>query len=286
MAQAAGVGQVGMYDVFVHGPNRLKKVLSIETSTPRAKAFLDALFATEWFDPTQDSVTARELRAIFAQEPMAEVTRPVVEPALDVLQDLWQLSHLTPSYIGRAAGAAVLLAHGMFENSAVSIVVAALFLPFLPLVLAVSFGLWVRDRALAIQGLRALSVSTILSVAAGAVVGLFHKEPMQFHAFEPPLVCLAISAVIGIAAGLASADDAGRRYLIGVAAAVQYAVFPVWVGICLIHGFPDAATIGTRIGSFAVNIATIAGMATLAYAWAGMRPREISRFQRKRNALG
>jgi hypothetical protein len=36
--------------------------------------------------------------------------------------------------------------------------------------------------------------------------------------------------LVGVAAGLSNADDTGRRYLIGVAAAVQLAIFPVWLG--------------------------------------------------------
>src|SRR5438105_1674937 len=66
------------------------------------------------------------------------LTRPMSEPFPDVIQDLWQLSHLTTSYITRAAAGAVLLATGILDNNAVAIVVAALFLPFLSEVLAVS----------------------------------------------------------------------------------------------------------------------------------------------------
>jgi hypothetical protein len=116
LALAAGVGRVSVYDVFVYGPNQSRKIASVETSTPRAKIFIDALFAAEWFNPAECSITTRELRAILAEQPLREVTRPMVEPALDVLEDLWQLSHVTPSYVGRAAGAAVLIAYGMFEN--------------------------------------------------------------------------------------------------------------------------------------------------------------------------
>jgi uncharacterized membrane protein len=112
----------------------------------------------------------------------------MIEPALDVLEDLWQLSHVTPSYIGRAAGAAVLMAYGMFENSAISIVVAALFLPFLSQVLAISFGLWVRDRGLAKQGLFALCISSVLSIAAGVLMALLHRGPLLFDDFKTPLV--------------------------------------------------------------------------------------------------
>ena len=90
------------------------------------------------------------------------------EPFTDVIQDLWQLSHVTASYVGRAAGGAILLATGIIEDNPIAIVVAALFLPFLAQVLAVSFGMWSRDRRLIFQGLRALLASTVLALAAGA----------------------------------------------------------------------------------------------------------------------
>jgi hypothetical protein len=255
------------------------EVVSAETSTPCAKSFIDGLFSASWFDPEQHSLTARELRAILTHEPLSDITRPMVEPALDVMEDLWQLSHITPSYLGRACSAAILLAYGMFENSAISIVVAALFLPFLSQVLAISFGLWVGDRKLAKQGIVAVCVSAVICVAAGAAVALLYGGPLVFSDFKRPLVSFGISCLIGVAAGLASADDAGRRYLIGVAAAVQYSVFPVWFGICLVRGFPDASVTGERIGTFAVNVATIAAMAAAVYAWAGMRRGEVRRFQ-------
>jgi len=85
--------------------------------------------------------------------------------------------------------------------------------------------------------------------------------------------------LIGLAAGPASTDNSGSRYLIGVAAAVQYSVFPVWFGICLVHGFPDAPLTDQRIGTFAPNVATIATMAVAAYAWTGMRREEVRRFR-------
>src|SRR5204863_4337115 len=164
----------------------------------------------DWFDPKQYSITTRELRAIFSSEHVFELTRPMIEPALDVLEDLWQLNHLTPSFIARATGAALLLAYGMFRNSAIAIVVAALFLPFLAQVLAIGFGLWAGDRHLAKQGVRALSLSTAVSVLGGAVVALLHGGQLAFSEFQSPLVAFAISSVIGVAAGLSSADDAGR----------------------------------------------------------------------------
>lgn len=162
--------------------------------------------------------------------PAREITRPMAEPSIDVFEDLWQLSHVTPSYVGRALGAAILLAYGMMENNPIAIVVAALFLAFMSVVLALSFGLWSEDFGLARQGAVAILVSMIASVAGGALVAAMHGAPMVFQGFEKPPLSFGISAIIGAAAGLSTADDAGRRYLIGVAAAVQYAIFPVWFG--------------------------------------------------------
>src|SRR5260370_14862169 len=149
----------------------------------------------------------------------------MVKPALDGLEDLWQSRQIPPSLVGRAVSAAILLAYGMFENSAISIIAAALFLPFLSQVLAVSLGLGMGERKLARQGIAALGLSTAICIASGAAVALLCKGPLLFSDFKRPLVSFGIACLIGAAAGLASADDAGRRYLIGVAAAVQYSVF-------------------------------------------------------------
>jgi hypothetical protein len=80
--------------------------------------------------------------------------------------------------------------------------------------------------------------------------------PSRFTDFKPLVVSGVISAGIGWVAGLSSADDVGRPYLIAVAAA-QYAMYPVWVGLSLTLGFPDAATqslLGPKIpGLFTSN---------------------------------
>ncbi len=289
VAMTAGLREVTVQDAYVYGPNARRAVVSVSVSTPEAKAFVDALFAADWFDPNQHTITSRELRAIVGRDVLRNVTRPMAEPAIDVLEDLWQLCHVTPSYVARATGAAVLLAYGMLQNSPIAIVVAALFLPFLSDVLACTLGLWSGESALARQGALALTTSTILSIAAGAVVSWVHGGPLGFSDFQRPAVSFAISAVIGVAAGLSSADDAGRRYLIGVAAAVQYAIYPVWIGYGLVHGFPDPAAVGVRLGTFAINLLTIGGTAAVAYAWTGMGREEVHRFRSKitrRRSLG
>src|SRR5262249_55285471 len=139
-------------------------------------------------------------------------------------------------------------------------------LPFLSQVLAVSIGLWSRDWGLVRKGLLALLLSTAMAVAAGALVASLEGGPIRFEDFKGALASFLISAVIGIAAGLSSADDAGRRYLVSVAAAVQFGVFPVWFGAVMVLGAPASQILISRLLSFAINLTTISGMALLAYA--------------------
>jgi hypothetical protein len=109
------------------------------------------------------------------------------------------------------------------------------------------------------------------------LVALATGGPIGFHDFKGPLASFAISTVIGAAAGLSTADDAGRRYLIGVAAAVQFAVFPVWLGAATVIGFPPAHDVAVRIATFFINMATISGSAVAAYAILGLRRDELRR---------
>lgn len=228
LAHKAGITRVTVTEIFVHGPEAERKLISVETSTPKAQAFVSAFLSSPIFSCTNYTLTSREIRAIVDDEALSSLTQPMSEPLPNIAQDLWQLGHVTPSYIARATAGAILLATGIIEDNPVAIVVAALFLPFLAQLLAVSLGLWTRDRQLIGHGLRALFVSTVLAFAAGATVGWLEGGPILFAGFKSPLRSFAISAVIGITAGLSTADDTGRRYLIGVAAAVQLAVFPVW----------------------------------------------------------
>lgn len=282
LAHTAGVERVTVTEVFVHGPDEKRSVVSVETSTPKARAFVDALLASPTFSSIEYTLTSRELRAIVSKDPIETVTRPMSEPFPDVIQDLWQLSHVTPSYLGRAAGGAALLAMGIVEDSPVAIVIAAVILPFLSQVLAVSFGIWSRDRRLVRQGLLALLVSTALAMAAGATVAWIEGGPIRFHGFKGPLSSFCISAIIGTAAGLSSADDAGRRYLIGVAAAVQFAIFPVWFGAALALGLPDGGGLTDKLLSFGINLVAISGSAVLAYALLHLRQGGMSVFRSHR----
>jgi hypothetical protein len=276
----SGISQVSVYDVFVHGPERRRHVVSVECSSPQAKTFLDVLLASPLFDIEECSVSSREVRAIVNATPLAEVTRPMVEPAPDIIEDLWQMSHVTASFAGRAAGGAILLADGVIHNNPISIVVAALFLPFLSQVLAVGFGVWCGDSALIRKGALALLTSAVLGYSVGLAVALVAGGPIGFQDFKGPLASFAISGVIGAAAGLSIADDTGRRYLIGVAAAVQFAIFPVWLGAASVIGLPARAVVVNRLTSFLINIVMISGTAVIAYALLGLKRAELRRLVR------
>jgi hypothetical protein len=266
LALEAGIDRVAVSEVYLPGLDAKRQVVSLETSTPKARAFVEAFLSSADLRGADYSLSSRELRAIVSGEDISSLTRPMSEPFPDVIQDLWQLSHLTISYIARAGAGATLLAMGILDDNAVSIVVAALFLPFLSEILAVSFGLWSRDGRLILHGLKAVAVSAILAFAAGILVAEVQGGPIKFTAFRNPLASFAISAVIGVTAGLSSADDTGRRYLIGVAAAVQLAVFPVWLGAATILGLPPVEIVWARVGSFLINLATISLAAVAAFA--------------------
>ncbi len=283
LALKAGITQAVMYPVFAYGPNRTKEVVSAETSTPLAKKFADSVLTSSWFDSTECSLSSRELRAIVTDAHPHDITQPMLEPPINVFEDLWQLSHVTISYTARALAGAILLGYGMLQNDPIIIVVAALFLPFLSQVLAVSFGAWAGDLGLARQGGKALLVSTIASILGGVTVTLLHGPPMLFHSFGSPLASFALSVVIGITAGFITADDAGRRYLIGVAAAVSYGIFPVWFGFCLVQGFPDRSVTTARIATFGINVGTITVFALIGYLLLDIKRKDVRGFIRQRS---
>src|SRR5579871_1180538 len=266
LAHASGIERVAVSDVHIDGPNLRHKVVSVETSTPNARLFVEALLSSPVLSVVEYSLTSRELRAIVDRSDLAEMTRPMSEPFPDVIQDLWQLSHVTASYVGRAVAGGILLATGIIDDNAIAIVVAALFLPFLAEVLAVSFGVWSRDRRLILRGTGALMTSTVLAFLGGLVVASIAGGRVRFAGFKSPLASFAISAVIGITAGLSNADDTGRRYLIGVAAAVQLAIFPTWLGAAAVIGLPRRAILDERLLSFAINLVTIAATTVISYA--------------------
>jgi hypothetical protein len=255
------------------------EVVEVAGSTPTARAFVDALTAAPFFNQQDYSIVVRDARSILAREPMSELTVPWVAPMPDVCAELWQFSHITPGFAGRVLIAALMLAHGMLQGHLLTMLAGLLFIPFTPLMLAMSFGLCTRDGRLARQGALALVCGVGLAALGGQIVARLGGPPLKFDQFSDPLPSFLVSLIVGIAAGLATADDAGRREMIGLAATSQIAILAVWLGITLGFGLPesDRAVLGQRVATLLVNVGTLVGAAALAYGLLGMRYRDVRR---------
>jgi len=119
VAFGAGIAQVTTHQQQVRrasGETETKDVIDIETATPKAKVFLDALMAAPFFDVEKYSIAVRQPRAIVAREGPLKLTRPLVEPTVDIFEELWQFSHVTYGFVGRVLIAAMLLAYGMIQS--------------------------------------------------------------------------------------------------------------------------------------------------------------------------
>ena len=281
VAFSVGISRVSVHEEHVYEQNQRRQVkdaVDIDTSTPAAKAFLDALMSAPFFDPKQYSISVRQPRTVVSPERPSNVTWPIVLPTIDVFEELWQFSHVTSSFVGRVSIAGLLLAYGMIQNKLLLIIAGLLFLPFLPLILAIGFGVWTREWRLARQGGFALAVGATLTAAGGALVALIAEPPLRFQEFSPLHTSFLISLGVGVAAGLATADDVGRRELIGLAATAQVALLPAWFGISLVFGF--SASPFQRLATFLVNVGTILCTSLGTYALLGMRGDVVRRYAR------
>jgi hypothetical protein len=282
-AFGVGISRVTVRQEQVCWPDQrkdTKDVVDVEAATPTAKAFIEALMAAPFFDPKAYSIVVRQPRSIISDQPPSKVTLPLVEPPIDLLEELWQFSQITLGFVGRVLLAALLLAYGMIENKLLAIIGGLLFMPLLPLLLAVGFGLLTREWRLVRQGAVALVVGAALTLVGGALVALITGPPLRFSEFNSPFASFLISLVVGVAAGLATADDVGRREMIGLAATSQIAILPAWFGISLVLGFSpaDSAAVVQRAMTFLTNVASIIVAALATYALLGLRGEAIRRF--------
>jgi hypothetical protein len=93
--------------------------------------------------------------------------------------------------------------------------------------------------------------ATLLTAVAAACVAMFADPPMMFDNFPPMAAGALFSLAVGVAASLATADDAGHRQLVGLAAASQLALVPAWLGISVVFGFSESAA--EKLSGFGVN---------------------------------
>lgn len=245
-----------------HGDGQVERqdVVEIETSTPKAKRFVDELFEADFFSRENFTITIRQPRSIISKNSLRELTKPFVEPAADILEELFQFSHITVSFVGRVLVASALIAYGMIGQKILLMVGGLLVLPLTPLLLAMSFGARSGVWKLSKQGVLAFLLVTVLLFLVGAGVALFSEPPIKYNDFNTLLASFLLSVIIGAGAGFANTDDAGQRQLIGFAAAAQIALVPVWFGICVVLGFPAAESrdqIISHAASFFLNTVTM-----------------------------
>lgn len=263
LAFDAGINQVSIQkgeSLHASGESEAKDFVDIQTSTPKAKRFIDALLAADFFNRERFSIAVRQPRSIISGDSIRALTEPLVEPAIDIFEELWQYSHLTAGLVGRIFIAGCLLAHGLINQKTLTIIAGLLFLPLLPLLLAIGFGSWTKQPKLAIQGILTFLTAIVLLIVAGALTASLSSPPLKYDEFNSLPVGFLISAAVGIAAGLANSDDAGNRAMIGLAATSQIAIVPVWFGIRAVFGFPATTgenEITSRAAGFFLNVLTI-----------------------------
>ncbi len=278
LALSVGIAEASVTSVYVRGPNHTMDRVEVETSTPKAKKFVDALMAAPYYNPRDYHIAIRGVLAIVNDQGQAEATFPVYAPTVDVCEELWQFSHITLSFIIRVLVASLLLAYGMIQNHILIMAAGLLFIPFLPLIMAMSFGAWTRDWRLARQGLATFVTGVVVITLGSALVAFLTGGPLRFDQFGSLGVGLAISLVVGVAAALASADDVGRRELIALAASSQLAILPAWLGISLVLGFSDPSKVSERILAFFVNSAALVVASAVVYAALRMRGSGLRNF--------
>lgn len=282
IAFEAGILQVNQHEATAlrSNSNRFQQdVIEFETATPKAKNFLERLMEASFYDPASFSFTVRHPESIYASEAPEEETYPIIRPTTDVYEELWQYSRVTLSLVSRIFLASLLLAYGMRENFMPLIIASLLFLPYHHHMLSVGLGASIREWRFFRQGLLALLVSTICILAAGLIVGLLMEPPVKFTEFtSPPLVSFLLAMVIGIAAGMGSVDDAGRRELIGLAATAHISVYPIWFGLKLAFGFDHADEPIKYLLVFLMDVATLTIFAGITYKLMKMHGSGIRRF--------
>jgi len=250
------------------GSETIKDRIEIDTGTDLAKAFVDQIKTAAFFDSDHCTIAVRQPRSIVSRERFGALTRPLVEPATDLFQELCQFCQVTYGFIGRIFIGAVLLALGMLDDRLLLMIAGLLFIPLLPLILGIGFSLRTRHWYLFRQAILALTVAMMLLALAGITVALLTNRPVRYSESNSLLTGFLISFAVGIAGALATGDDVGRREMIGLAATAQVAIIPVWFGLCIISGFfgftSDLPTV--RLLALAINIVAIVLSSYATYA--------------------
>jgi hypothetical protein len=284
IAFAVGISHVSVSEKRIFeadGSETIKDSIELDVGTSSAKAFLDQFTSAPFFSREKYSIAVRQPRALVSPGQLSRLTRPLVEPSVDIFEELWQFSQVTYGFVGRILMGGLLLAYGLVEYKLLFMIAGLLFIPLLPLMLSVGFGLWTQQWRLVAQGIGSLAIAMSLLVIGGGVVGLLTTPPVQYSDFTSLPTGLLISLVVGIAAGLATADDVGRREMIGLAATAQIAIVPAWFGLSLVLGFPaaDQTPPARRILGLLINVVAIVVASLGTYAAIGIKRSSLNFFK-------
>src|SRR2546423_14861192 len=180
--------EVGINDVSINPvrvvkkdhPEETRENIEIESATHLAKAFIETLTSSPFFTCEESGRTVRQPRSIFSSRDIRSLTKPFVEPTSDLFQELWQFCQITTGFIGRIYLGAVLLAFGIIDFRLLFMIAGLLFIPLLPLMLAIGFSLWTRQWRLLVQAIKALVLAMLLLAAGGVTIALLSHPPVRY----------------------------------------------------------------------------------------------------------
>lgn len=278
LALEAGIQQASVSQVYAHGPNKEQDLVSIQTDTPSARKFLDALMTASFFDPKNYNILSDNVPAVVYADEVARITQPFDIPVPNVFEELWSQNQPNPTFFAKVIVSSLLLSYGMIQKDILIMMAALLFTPFLTKVQGIGFGLLTRQWNLAARGGLLLLASSVLTMISGGIVAALLGGPLQYDGFAPLWINFLISLIIGIVAGLTTADANGRRELIAMTAAAQFATYPAWFGIVAVFGLPDTSVIVQRWSTFFVNVGTILVVTIFVYYLLKYRYASLVRF--------
>src|SRR5512143_15839 len=104
IAFAVGISQLSVSEKRVleaSGTQTIKDSIEMEVGTPLAKSFMDEFTSAPFFSREKFSVAVRQPRALISREKLSLLTRHLVEPSVDIFEELWQFSQVTYGFVGR-----------------------------------------------------------------------------------------------------------------------------------------------------------------------------------------
>lgn len=283
MAMDLGLQSVAISEKNFYEKDKTPSVVEwveIESNTPKIKALVEKLMTAPFYDPAKYSFTVRHPESLFATELPEEETKPIIRATTDVYQELWQFCQITVSLLGRVLLSAFLVAYGMREDFMPLIIAGLLFLPYHHHMLGISLSAALGESKFLKQSLGSFAATTLFIVLGGVALGLLTEPGIKWNAFTESSILFSflISMAVGIAAGFAAIDDAGRRELIGLAATAHISVYPIWFGLKFVYGFEPVDKPLHLLLVFLMDVGTLILFAGLTFKIMKMKGKGIKNF--------